>query len=152
MLVLGTEPARAAVGPTECGTYSGTACAPVGTRVDLAEPRFSQPTRITNPLFPIGRLRSAVLLGEAEGESFRAETTLLPGTVTVRWRGQRIAALASQYLAWERGRIKEAAVDLYAQADDGAVWYLGEDVIDYERGAASSTGEAGWRAAKGRPG
>src|SRR5207249_68460 len=38
-----------------------------------------------------------------------------------------------------KGRITESAVDLYAQADNGSVWYLGEDVIDYANGFASTT-------------
>ena len=37
--------------------------APESQRVDLAVPSFSNPTEITNPLFPIGELRSAVLVG-----------------------------------------------------------------------------------------
>jgi hypothetical protein len=38
----------------------------------------------------------------------------------------------------------EVAVDVYAQADDGSVWYLGEDVVDYERGVAAPTAGT-WR-------
>ena len=34
-------------------------------------------------------------------------------------------------MAYIDGRIEEVALDLYAQADDGSVWYLGEDVFDY---------------------
>src|SRR6266480_5124515 len=45
---------------TPCGTYDGRGCAPARERVDLTTPTFSHPTRITNPLFPIARLRSAV--------------------------------------------------------------------------------------------
>jgi hypothetical protein len=44
-------PARAAA--SECGTYSGTGCAPDSRRVDLGTPSFSNPTRVVNPLFPI---------------------------------------------------------------------------------------------------
>src|SRR5437879_752754 len=33
--------------------------APDSERIDLAAPTFSHPTRIDNPLFPIGELRSA---------------------------------------------------------------------------------------------
>src|SRR4051812_12740603 len=42
--------------------------APDRERVDLAPPRFSHPTRVTNPLFPIGALRSAILSGHVEGK------------------------------------------------------------------------------------
>ena len=47
----------------------------------------------------------------------------------VEWSpGQWVEARVSQYMAYIDGRIEEVALDLYAQADDGSVWYLGEDV------------------------
>ena len=50
---------RADVWPvTECGTYSGRGCSPTSARVDLERPTFSNPTNITNPLFPISTLES----------------------------------------------------------------------------------------------
>jgi len=51
----------------------------------------------------------------------------------------------SQYVAYLDGRIAEAAIDLYAQADDGSVWYLGEDVSDFKDGVIHST-EGTWHA------
>ena len=137
--------------PTPCGTYSGHGCAPASERVDLRSPSFSNSTKITNPLFPIARLRSAVLLGHVDGKPFRSETTLLPGTETIAWNGQRIKALTSQYIAYEDGRIVEAAHDRYAQADDGSVWYLGEDVVDYQKGTVFTT-EGTWLAGREGPG
>jgi len=133
-----------------CGTYSGRGCAPAGARVDLARPSFTNPTRITNPLFSIGRLRSAVLLGRAEGKAFRSETTLLPGTSSVVWNGRRIRVRLSQYMAFTDGRLEEVALDRYAQADDGSVWYLGEDVADYRNGTAYTT-EGTWLAGRDGP-
>jgi hypothetical protein len=62
----------------------------------------------------------------------------------VDWDGQRIEALQSQFCAYLKGRITEVAVDLYAQADDGSVWYFGEDVVDYANGVAATT-EGTWR-------
>jgi hypothetical protein len=118
--------------------------------VDLATPSFSNATRITNPLFPIGRLRSAVLLGHVSGRPFRTETTLLPQTTTVTWNGHRIQALVSQYVAYLGGRLQEVALDRYAQADDGSVWYLGEDVMDYRHGAIAFT-EGTWLAGREGP-
>jgi hypothetical protein len=135
----------------ECGTYSGRGCAPRSARVDVAPPSFSHPTRVTNPLNPIGRLRSAVLLGHEERHGFRSETTLLPGTTTVSWGGRTFPALVSQYVAWRGGRIEEAALDRYAQADDGSVWYLGEDVFEYRHGAIATT-EGTWHAGRDGPG
>ena len=55
------------------------------------------------------------------------------------WAGQRIKTLVSQYMAYRGGRIEEVALDRYAQANDGSVWYLGEDVVDYKRGNVFTT-------------
>jgi hypothetical protein len=133
-----------------CGTYTGRGCAPQTRRVDLARPSFSNPTSITNPLFPISRLHSAVLLGHVDGKPFRTETTLLPGSKTVAWNGQEVETLISQYVAYLDRRIEEVALDRYAQADDGSVWYFGEDVFDYRNGAVAMT-EGTWRAGRDGP-
>jgi hypothetical protein len=53
----------------------------------------------------------------------------------IEWEGQRVEALASQYNAYPGSRIEEVAYDYYAQADDGSVWYFGEDVFDFRDGA-----------------
>jgi hypothetical protein len=117
--------------------------APDSRRVDLVMPTFSAPTRVTNPLFPIGSL-DAVIVGEVDGAPLKIETTLLPQTRTVQWNGRQVQALQSQFCAYLNGRVTEVAVDLYAQADDGSVWYLGEDVVDYEQGVAATTAGT-WR-------
>jgi hypothetical protein len=117
--------------------------APESQRIDLVAPTFSDPTTITNPLFPIGELTSALLLGKLHGEPWRAETTLLPGTKIVDWNGQQIETLRSQFVAFLDGRIFEIAVDLYAQADDGSVWYFGEDAFTYGHGRVVDT-EGTW--------
>jgi hypothetical protein len=135
---------------TVCGTYSGKGCAPANKRVDLALPSFSHSTEITNPLFPIGHGRSAVLLGHVDGKPFRTETTVLPGAQTVDWNGRKIPVLISQYMAYLDGRLDEVAIDRYAQADDGSVWYLGEDVFDYRNGAIAIT-EGTWLAGREGP-
>jgi hypothetical protein len=48
------------------------------------------------------------------------------------------------------GRIEEVAIDRYAQADDGSVWYFGEDVSDYKDGVVADT-EGTWLAGKDGP-
>jgi hypothetical protein len=106
--------------------------APASQRVDLVAPPFSNSTEVTNPLFPISDLRSAVLAGRIDGKPFHTETTLLPYTRTIEWApGHSVETLVSQYVAFLDGRIQEVALDYYAQADDGSVWYFGEDVNDY---------------------
>ena len=134
----------------DCGTFDGRGCAPASERVDVAPPTFSNPTNITNPLFPISELHSALLLGHVDGQPFRTETTLMPGTETVLWRGQQIEVLVSQYMAYLDGRLDEVALDRYAQADDGSVWYFGEDVFDYRDGTIAIT-EGTWLAGRDGP-
>src|ERR687887_355969 len=120
--------------------------APASQRADLAVPSFSaRSTAITNPLFPISELRSAILLGKLDGAPWRAETTLLPRTQTVAWHGMRVRTRLSQFVAYLRGRIFEVAVDRYAQADDGSVWYFGEDAYTYEKGRVADR-EGTWLA------
>lgn len=124
--------------------------APKSRRVDLTMPPLTNPTEVTNPLFPISDLHSAILSGRVDGEPFHTETTLLPETRIIEWEGRRIEALVSQYIAYLDGRIQEAALDYYAQADDGSVWYLGEDVFDYRNGEVFTT-EGTWLAGKEGP-
>jgi hypothetical protein len=108
---------------------------------------FSDPTTITNPWFPISELRSAILNGHVDGKAFYTETTLLPFTRVIEWApGRCVRVLVSQYMAFLDGRLQETAIDLYAQSDDGSVWYLGEDVFDYDRAGRILTTEGTWHA------
>jgi len=124
--------------------------APESERVDLTMPTFSDPTNITNPLFPVSLQESVLMLGHVEGKPFRTEVTLLPETRIIEWEGQRVETLVSQYNAFLDGRIEEVAYDYYAQADDGSVWYFGEDVFDFRAGAIVVT-EGTWLAGRDGP-
>jgi hypothetical protein len=124
--------------------------APESERVDRAAPSFSEPTTVTNPLHPTSRLRSAVLLGEAEGESLRVEVTLLLRTKRIQCGKGSVETLQSQYVAFLGGRIHEVALDWYAQDDAGAVWYFGEDVFNFEEGVVADT-EGTWMAGRDGP-
>jgi hypothetical protein len=124
--------------------------APESKRVDVVAPKFSDPTTITNPLFPISNLHSAVLNGRVDGKPFHTETTLLPETRIIEWTGQQVETRTSQYVAYLDGRIEEVALDYYAQADDGSVWYFGEDVFNYEDGHIADT-DGTWLAGKEGP-
>jgi hypothetical protein len=120
-------------------------------RVDLVAPPFSRPTEISNPLFPISELHSTVLNGIVEDKPFRTETTLLPTTAVLEWsHGQCVRVLVSQYVAYLGGRIEEVALDHYAQADDGSVWYLGENVFNYADGEIADL-EGTWLAGSEGP-
>jgi hypothetical protein len=102
-------------------------------------PTFSDPTNITNPLFPVSVQESVLLLGKVDVKAFRTEVTLLPDPRIIEWGGQQVPTLVSQYVAFLDGRIHEVAYDFYAQADDGSVWYFGEDVFNFDEGAIVDT-------------
>ena len=121
--------------------------APDSARRDLVAEPFTDPTAVTNPLFPIAELDSAILNGHVDGKPFYTETTLLPFTRIIEWTpGQCVRVLVSQYMAFLDGKLEETAIDLYAQADDGSVWYLGEDVFDYDTAGRIFTTEGTWHA------
>jgi hypothetical protein len=114
--------------------------APDSQRVDLVAPPFSRSTAVTNPLFPISDLHSAVITGHVDGKPLKIETTLLPATQVIEWSpGQCVRTLISQFVAYKGGRIEEVALDRYAQDDAGSVWYFGEDVFNYADGAVADT-------------
>jgi hypothetical protein len=146
----GPVTSRSPTGANPAHGCLGLPTAPEGDRVDLATPSFSNPTHVTNPLFPISRLLRVVMLGQVEGVPFRAETTLLPDTRTIDLDGKPVETLVSQYAAFLDGRIHEIALDFYAQADDGAAWYFGEDVFNYEDGLVADT-EGTWLAGRDGP-
>jgi hypothetical protein len=128
----------------------GIRVAPDSERVDLAVPTFANPTNITNPLFPVSKQDSVLFVGRVEGKPFRTEVTLLDDTQIVEWEGLQIRTRISQYMAYLDGRVTEVAYDKYAQADDGSVWYFGEDVFDFENGAIVTT-EGTWLAGRDGP-
>jgi hypothetical protein len=131
----------------------GTGCLPIApesARVDRARPRFSDPTGITNARFPVGELTQVLQLGHEGGQPLRVEVTRLPTTRTFTWDGQRVETVASQFTAFVGGRLREVAIDYFAQADDGSVWYFGEDVANYEDGRVADH-DGSWLAGEDGP-
>jgi hypothetical protein len=124
--------------------------APADQRVDLGMPTFSNPTDVTNPLHPTASVPSVLMVGTVDDSEFRTEVTTLPDTRIIEWGGQRVETVVSQYVAYLDGRIHEVAYDYYAQADDGSVWYFGEDVFNFEGGAIADT-HGTWIAGKDGP-
>ena len=144
---------RPPVCPTaECLTPDGRPIpvAPESARVDLFEPSFSNSTEISNPLFPISLVSSAIQLGTSDGEALRVEVTLLPETRVIEVNGRPVETLVSQFVAFIGGRIHEVALDHYGQADDGSVWYFGEDVYNFEDGVVADR-EGTWLAGRDGP-
>lgn len=124
--------------------------APDSDRIDLVTPVFSKPTPITNPLHPTSAVKQVIMGGQVDGKPFRTEVTLLPETKPIQWRGQTVDTAIVQYVAYSDGRIHEVAIDWFAQADDGSVWYFGEDVSNFEDGKVADT-EGTWMASDKTP-
>jgi hypothetical protein len=125
--------------------------APARKRVDIKTPTFSNPTKVTNPLHPTAAVDSVLMLGRVDRLPFRTEVTLLPGTKVIEWKGKKIRTLVSQYAAFLDGRLHEVAIDWYAQADDRAVWYFGEDVFNYDETGKVGDTHGTWLAGKDGP-
>ena len=113
--------------------------APDSERVDLVTPAFSKPTPITNPLHPTSEVTQVIMGGQVDDKPFRTEVTLLTGTKPIPFKGATVDTAIIQYVAYLDGRIHEVALDWYAQADDGSVWYFGEDVFNFEDGKVADT-------------
>ncbi len=116
-------------------------------RVDLVKPTFSNPLSITNPLLPITLVDQLIQVGEKEGKPHRTEFTLLPITTTIEWDGEKTPVQVLQFVAYLDGRVLEHALDFLAQADDGSVWYFGEDVFNYMDGVVVDN-EGTWLASQ----
>lgn len=144
-----TSSSNSPVSATSTGSGSPTDPADAN-RVDLGEPTFSDPTSITNPLFPISELTQVVQIGAEAGHPLRHDITLLPETKTIEWNGTQVENVVSQFVAYKDGRLLEVALDYFAQADDGSVWYFGEDVSNYENGIVADT-EGSWLAGRDGP-
>jgi len=112
--------------------------------------RFSNPTEVTNPLFPSARLEQLVYLGQDQGDPLRVEVTRLPGTKPIDLNGAPVDAIKVQFLATSGSAILEVANDYFAQADDGTVWYLGEHVSNYENGVIADH-DGTWITGEKRP-
>jgi len=141
---------QASLGKIPQPVVVGLTVARQSQRIDVAMPSFTDPANITNPLFPILGQESVLQLGTVDGKPFRAEVALMPDTRIIEWEGRQVETFVSQYAAHLDGRLHEVAYDYYAQADDGSVWYFGEDVFNFEGGAIVDT-HGTWIAGKDGP-
>jgi hypothetical protein len=97
--------------------------------------RFSHPREITNPYLPLASLKQDIL----ESGNERIERSVRPERRrTFRIHHQTVEALTVEDREFEHGKLAEVAFDYVAQADDGTVYYLGEDVDEYRDGKVVS--------------
>ena len=101
-------------------------------------PKFTHPLEITNPFLPLAFLQQDIL----ERKSGRVERTAKPELhKSFKVGDQTVEALVVEDREFEDGKLAEVALDYFAQADDGTVYYLGEDVDEYKNGKV--TGHSG---------
>ena len=107
---------------------------PNGKKVSAAM-KFSHPRDITNPFLPLAYLKQDILEGTEGGQKVRIERTILPDKhKTFEIGGQTIEALVMEDREIKNGALEEVTLDYFAQDDEGTVYYLGEDVDEYEDG------------------
>ena len=104
-----------------------------------AGPKFSHPREITNPYLPLAYLKQDILEGKEGSATVRMERTAKPSLhKTFKIGDQKVETLAVEDRAYENGELHEVAMDYFAQDDAGIVYYLGEDVDEYEKGKVVS--------------
>jgi DUF3108-like len=97
--------------------------------------KFSHPRAITNPYLPLASLKQDILVGREGGKRVRVERTARPDRrKTFKIGDQKVPALAVEDRELENGELTELTIDYFAQADDGTVYYLGEEVDEYKHG------------------
>lgn len=97
--------------------------------------KFSHPRDITNPLLPLAYLKQDILEGSEGGMKIRIERTILPNKhKSFKIAGQTVDALVMEDREIKNGALEEVTLDYFAQDDEGTVYYLGEDVDEYDNG------------------
>jgi hypothetical protein len=101
----------------------------------FAAVKFSHPREITNPWLPLASLKQDVLEGKEGTKELRIERTLKPEIrKTFKVGKQTVEVLVMEDREFEGGKLSEITLDYFAQADDGTVYYMGEDVDEYKNG------------------
>lgn len=101
----------------------------------FASVKFSHPRDITNPYLPLSSLKQDILEGKEGSKELRIERTLKPDIrKTFKVGKQSVEVLVMEDREFESGKLAEVTLDYFAQADDGTVYYMGEDVDEYKNG------------------
>jgi hypothetical protein len=97
--------------------------------------KFSHPREINNPYLPLTSLKQDILEGKEGSKELRIERTMKPEIhKTFKVGKQTVEVLVMEDREFESGKLSEVTLDYFAQSDDGAVYYLGEDVDEYKDG------------------
>jgi hypothetical protein len=110
--------------------------------------KFSHPRDINNPWLPLASLKQDILEGKEGAKKVRIERVAKPDVrKTFQIGNETVEALAVEDREYENGELAEVAMDYFAQSDDGAVYYLGEEVDEYKNGKIASH-EGSWMLGK----
>jgi len=96
---------------------------------------FPNPPDVTNPYFPLDPGTVYVYAG-SEGD------VVLDNVVTVTHDTKTVLGVKNVVVldeVYEDGDLVERTFDYYAEADDGDVWYFGEDSFEYQDGVLVGT-------------
>src|SRR3954471_16152996 len=100
-----------------------------------SQPAFSHPRAIDNPYLPITAHRVCEYRGrDNDGTKTRDVLTVLSGSRRFQVAGAAVDTVVVRDNAYEDGAVIESTRDYFAQADDGTVHYLGEQVNNIRRG------------------
>jgi hypothetical protein len=128
----GTDKPRQAVGATSVTIK-------VATEKDFDRDRFSEPTTIDNPWFPLKPGTQFVYEGSAIADDRRIHRRVV-FTVTDL---TKVVNGVRTLVAWDRdyndGQLVEPELVFFAQDDDGNVWTLGQYPEEYEDGELVKT-------------
>jgi hypothetical protein len=101
----------------------------------FASVKFSHPREIANPYLPLASLKQDILEGKEGSKELRIERTIKPDLrKTFKVGKQTVEVLVMEDREFESSQLAEITLDYFAQADNGAVYYLGEDVDEYKDG------------------
>ena len=99
----------------------------------LAGVKFSHPRNIDNLYLPLAKLKRDIIEGSEDGKKTRVERTLKPEVhKNFKVAGQKVDSLCMEDRIFVNGTLEEVALDYFAQDDAGTVYYLGEDVDEYD--------------------
>jgi hypothetical protein len=102
--------------------------------VPTGDPVFSDPLNITNTFFPFVPGATKVYRGKSDGERIYVIDRYMTETRTFTWKGQTVTCRGLQEVEFEDGELVEISTNWFAQATNGAVYYFGETVDNYEDG------------------
>jgi hypothetical protein len=110
--------------PTPAPTPEPTPAGGIPEAIDLA--KFSDPTTVDNPYFPLVPWQRRTFTGAAtiDGERLSRKVVLTITDLTKEISG--IKSLVAYEVDYTDGVLGEAEIVLWAQDDDGVVWRMGE--------------------------